>query len=144
MRNRSENLECKLFAEQDGAFGLAAWAEISCSTRERQQMFLMTFRATDTCESSLKPSARQELFNGAYNYRTQGSGMRFEAFFIGPDIAVKMSFKQLIQCGSFGMSRMVLGRRFRNNTAFRNLIRIKACFGCIKGNRLKPECHEGL
>ena len=60
-------------------------------------MLRMTLWTTDSSETPLKPPASQELLNGAHDDGAQRSGARLEAFFVSPDVTVKVSLKQLVK-----------------------------------------------
>jgi hypothetical protein len=110
-----------------------------------QEMLLPAFCTTNSGETSLNPPAGQEIFDRANNHRAQRSRARLEALFVSPDIAAKVSLKQLIEGRMFRMSRTVLRRRFRNNPALGILIYAKAFFGCLqtRDDRPKLEGHGG-
>ena len=65
-----ENIHDKLFGEQNGAFGLAAGAEISGATGKCQEMLLAAFCTANSGETALKPPTGQELLNRTHNHRT--------------------------------------------------------------------------
>ena len=124
----SEDLARKFFCKEDGAFGLAAGAEIPCPTRVGQKMLLATFVTANSGEPTLKPPAGKELFDRTHHHRAQRPRARLEALFVSPDIAVKVSLKQLMESRAFGMPWTVLGRRFRNNPAAGKPVRTNKCF----------------
>jgi hypothetical protein len=71
--------------------------------------------------------------------------VRLKAFFIRPDVTVKVSLKQLVKGSTFRMSGLVLGRRFRNRLVVDILARTEIFFVCmrIQDDRLGPEEHGG-
>jgi len=135
----------KLFRKENGAFGLAAGAEIPCAAGECQQMLGMTFCATNARETSLEPPAGKELLNRAHDHRTQRPRLRLESLFVGADIAVKVSLKQLIESSPLGMPRTILPRGFGNNPERSMLLRTIMGLGCeqTRGGRLRPEAKHG-
>jgi hypothetical protein len=81
VRYGGEDLPGKFFAEQDGAFGLAARAEISGAAGESR-------------EAPLKPPTGEELLDRARDLRPQGPRSALESFFVGADVTVEVSLKQ--------------------------------------------------
>jgi hypothetical protein len=69
MRHGSENLACKFFGKENGAFGLAAGAEIPCPARVRQKMFFAAFITANSGKAALKPATVKELFDSTRHYR---------------------------------------------------------------------------
>jgi len=141
MRNWGEDLSGELFRKENGAFGL----EIPCAATERQKMLLVTFCAAYSGEPSLKPSTGQEVIDRTYHHGAQWPRSRLEALFVGADIAVKVSLKQLIKSRSFGMPGAILRRGFRNNAA--RSILLGATIGMdnerAKGDGRRVQSHGG-
>ena len=95
-------------------------------------MLRMALRTANSRKTALKPPASQKLLNRAHNYRPQRSRAGLEAFFVGPDVTVKVSLKQLVKTSAFGMPRPVFGRRFRNDPCARILVRTETVLDRIR------------
>jgi len=63
VRNGSEDLAGKFLCKQDGAFRLAAGAEIPRAARICQEMLFPAFGAANARETSLEPPTRKELLD---------------------------------------------------------------------------------
>ena len=82
--HEGENLSGELFGEEHGALGLATAAEASSG-----------------------PATEGEKVLG----RPERAGVRLEALLVGPDVAVEMVLKQLINRSLFGMPGPIRSRR---------------------------------
>jgi hypothetical protein len=135
-----DDLRGEFLGKPDGALRLAAGAEIPCPSTGRQKMLLAALVTANSGETSLKPAARKKLLDRTGHNRTHRPRSRIEALFVSPDVTVKVSFKQPVERGTFGMPRTVLRREFRYTAA---VLFIRAMIGLrcerAKDDWLRPE-----
>ena len=99
----------------------------------------------NSCETSLQPPAIKKRLHRPHNHRAHGSRAGLEAFLVRPHITVEVSFKQLIEPGTFGMPRPVSRRSLRKDAASWVLDQTEAGLGRIgpRTDRLLAEGHGG-